>query len=402
MRICYEREDDAEYLGLCVVQLRLDTSYSSPNASFGRFHLEAKGFYANPAWDNNTLEPEYVNFISETHRALAIRECLDWDDVDALDRNKPLDMIDDGYHASRVLFKPDPKDNLEGCLRYVNDVEIPEMSYHLHTFSRSAVSLKGVQCEKQGYVNLNWKSLLTGFFAEEIFVRRKLRDGGARKTPLLTLRSLFDRSMTAIAWRCPSLKRLEQGYRISEGDKQCYESSRKGFTKTALELYVSPSSHQSVYQAAYAARLHKAFAKTGLDLLPKAGNGFKINRSKYKLKLEEHVDAMQKYREDGFKAYLDKYWLYKVGKVVFEELPAEDDSDDDESDEDGDSDHDSDRNHNVLYNDDDYDYEYDPYNDNDRLSEDFSVKDWKPLKKRELQPQSKKTLKKHKKGKWKW
>lgn len=176
------------------------------------------------------------------------------------------------------------------------------------------------------------------------------------------------------------------------------------FTKTILEKYSSPHFHQHVYQAAYAARLHKGFSKIGLDILPKAGDGFGINKTIYDLKLANHVAVMQEYRDRRFEAYLDEYWLYKVGKVVFEGPLPEEDSEDDENDEDDengendDMDSDSDRNHSTLHNDDD---DYGLCDDDERLSEDFSVKDWKPLRKRE-QPRCKKALKKLKKGKWKW
>lgn len=79
-----------------MVQLRLDTSFVSSNVSLGQFHLETESSYANPARANHTPEPEYVNFMSEAHRAHAIRECIDWDDVDALDRNESPRLIHDG------------------------------------------------------------------------------------------------------------------------------------------------------------------------------------------------------------------------------------------------------------------------------------------------------------------
>lgn len=89
-----------------------------------------------------------------------------------------------------------------GIARFVNDSELPCLQYH---FTEQEIELSLSDLTLVGHISIDWKKFVTAFFAEEVYVRRKLAHAGIIIPAPPSAATQFAHTKTSPLAKCPSL-----------------------------------------------------------------------------------------------------------------------------------------------------------------------------------------------------
>lgn len=302
----------------CYVRLKLDST--TPDSSTGRFVVRTCSWQANPNWRHVPRDHYWLNFLSDEHRITTLKAAATWKDVDALSR------VEDGGdhspdHRMQVWFKSAKTDNL-ACWKFVNDVEIPNIQFHPNKFISKTIPMTPIIFWKEGYATLDWEKLLTDLFSEEAFVRRKLAQAGeAPNTAFIDVKALFDTALTSIHQKCPTFGSHKGRLSLHQQEKPTYESIRNRFIEDIVATQASQ--HTKLYEAAYEARIRKAYAAAGLEFPADVADVSDAEPGKYHTHVETHVRLLQKFRKMRLQKFAERYWDAKVGAVHWRWISVE-------------------------------------------------------------------------------
>lgn len=149
---------------------------------------------------------------------------------------------------------------------YISNPNIPALQFHL--IGSGVTWGNDASWHEEGHISFDRKKLMTAFFAEESFVRRRLVDEHKPKVTPPTLSQLLEESTCSMSRRCPSMTQSwEQGNRILTmdiSDQPRYCCVHSAFLNQVLAA-LAPKGFDAC-EDAYRRRLLAAYAKAGKPL----------------------------------------------------------------------------------------------------------------------------------------
>jgi hypothetical protein len=155
------------------------------------------------------------------HSSGLVQKALDWKDINTMDRTYDIGAQDVPLHCVTVYF-----DRSDIRAVHVNDPQFSVLQFNLELVDEVK---DGSNIHAQ--VTLDWKKLMTSFFAEEVFVRRRMARAGIFMAELSGPATLMADAHDTLATECPSLLKSDQSYTVVENEECTYNNVRYRFMK---------------------------------------------------------------------------------------------------------------------------------------------------------------------------
>jgi hypothetical protein len=289
------------------VSARLDDQVSRENPDRAYFKLRMVGPY---------LPGGVEGFRSEIERANLLELILNCKDSTALSRSEVQhDHFSDLHRMHMSIGDSD------GLQRHLNNPEISDLQLHLKPMNDVPDhNAWGAHCD----ISFGWQKVVTKFFAEEVYVRRRMKEGGDVMKVPPTLAKLFAETKAAIFSRCLSLgagRTSTPGRTLSLTDMSSHRQEQSMYYTKAKQAYMLR--YDNFYRSAYKARLYKAYAEIGVLFRSE------VVADTVEKRVRSHIHTFREAKEDSIRILAESIWNREFGGVQFEEKDdgAEDDDD---------------------------------------------------------------------------
>jgi hypothetical protein len=301
----YDPKDIDRDISINITTSLDDDACSNLSSSTASFRVEVK---------DRSLRPLVVGRGDMAQLRALVQKALDWKDINTMDRTYDIGAQDVPLHCVTVYF-----DRSDIRAVHVNDPQFSVLQFNLELVDEVK---DGSNIHAQ--VTLDWKKLMTSFFAEEVFVRRRMARAGIFMAELSGPATLMADAHDTLATECPSILKSDQSYTVVENEECTYNNVRYRFMKRFKHGYPQPSNLELLYIAAYYHRLSKAYAKEGHHM-PASGTADRVEIS---ARINAHVCYLGWKKERHVAQCAENLWYRKFGNIEFlkKEEPAVDES----------------------------------------------------------------------------